>query len=48
MVSPKTLAIVKSTVPVLEKHGTDITTVFYKNMFAKCPAGRPGTDRGSA
>ena len=37
MVSPKTLAIVKSTVPVLEKHGTDITTVFYKNMFAEHP-----------
>ncbi len=37
MVSPKTLEIVKSTVPVLEKRGTDITTVFYKNMFAEHP-----------
>lgn len=37
MVSPKTLEIVKSTVPVLEKHGTDITTVFYKNIFAEHP-----------
>lgn len=37
MVSPKTLEIVKSTVPVLEEHGTEITTVFYKNMFAEHP-----------
>lgn len=37
MVSPKTLAIVKATVPVLEEHGTAITTVFYKNMFNEHP-----------
>lgn len=37
MVSPKTLEIVKSTVPVLEKRGTEITTVFYQNMFAEHP-----------
>ncbi|OXL18092.1 globin domain-containing protein [Psychrobacter sp. DAB_AL32B] len=33
MASPQTLEIVKATVPVLEEHGTAITTVFYKNMF---------------
>lgn len=37
MVSPKTLAIVKSTVPVLEEHGNAITRVFYQNMFAQHP-----------
>lgn len=33
----KTLEIVKATVPVLEEHGTAITTVFYKNMFNEHP-----------
>lgn len=37
MASPKTLDIVKATVPVLEEHGTAITTVFYKNMFEAHP-----------
>ncbi|WP_296236876.1 globin domain-containing protein [Psychrobacter sp. UBA5136] len=37
MASPKTLEIVKATVPVLEEHGTAITTVFYKNMFKEHP-----------
>ncbi|MGE6570914.1 globin domain-containing protein [Psychrobacter namhaensis] len=37
MASPKTLEIVKATVPVLEEHGTAITTVFYKNMFEAHP-----------
>lgn len=37
MASPKTLAIVKSTVPVLEEHGGAITSVFYQNMFAEHP-----------
>lgn len=37
MASPKTLEIVKATVPVLEEHGTAITTVFYKNMFDQHP-----------
>lgn len=37
MASPKTLEIVKATVPVLEEHGTTITTVFYKNMFDEHP-----------
>ncbi len=37
MASPKTLEIVKATVPVLEEHGKAITTVFYKNMFEAHP-----------
>ena len=37
MASPQTLEIVKATVPVLEEHGTAITTVFYKNMFYEHP-----------
>ncbi|MDN5732724.1 MAG: FAD-binding oxidoreductase [Psychrobacter sp.] len=37
MASPKTLEIVTATVPVLEEHGTAITTVFYKNMFDEHP-----------
>lgn len=37
MASPKTLEIVKATVPVLEEHGTTITTVFYQNMFKEHP-----------
>lgn len=37
MASPKTLEIVKATVPVLEERGTAITTVFYKNMFNQHP-----------
>jgi len=37
MASPKTLEIVKATVPVLEEHGTAITTVFSKNIFEEHP-----------
>ncbi|SNT70196.1 globin domain-containing protein [Psychrobacter sp. LV10R520-6] len=37
MASPQTIEIVKATVPVLEEHGTAITKVFYKNMFAAHP-----------
>ncbi|WP_296202273.1 globin domain-containing protein [Psychrobacter sp. UBA3962] len=37
MASPQTLAVVKQTVPVLETYGTQITTVFYQNMFAEHP-----------
>ncbi|WP_342506801.1 NO-inducible flavohemoprotein [Sporosarcina sp. FSL K6-2383] len=37
MLSQETIKIIKSTVPVLEQHGTTITTVFYKNMFEKHP-----------
>ncbi|CAH0347399.1 NO-inducible flavohemoprotein [Bacillus sp. CECT 9360] len=37
MLSPKTIDIIKSTVPALEVKGTEITTVFYKNMFENHP-----------
>lgn len=37
MLSPQTIEIIKSTVPVLEQHGKTITTVFYKNMFREHP-----------
>lgn len=35
--SQKTIDIIKSTVPVLEVHRVNITTVFYKNMFENHP-----------
>ena len=34
MLSKNTIELVKSTVPVLKEHGVEITTTFYKNMFA--------------
>ncbi|MDO5769201.1 MAG: globin domain-containing protein [Psychrobacter sp.] len=37
MATQQTIDIVKSTVPVLEQHGTHITKVFYQNMFAEHP-----------
>ena len=37
MLSVETKAIIKSTVPVLEEHGTAITTVFHKNLFEAHP-----------
>ncbi|MGP7816910.1 NO-inducible flavohemoprotein [Niallia sp. 01092] len=37
MLSQKTIEIIKSTVPVLEVHGAQITTIFYKNMFEAHP-----------
>lgn len=37
MLSQKTIDIIKSTVPVLEVKGTEITTVFYKTMFENHP-----------
>lgn len=37
MLSEQTIEIIKSTVPVLEKHGTAITTRFYQMMFANHP-----------
>lgn len=37
MLSQQTIDIVKSTVPVLEKHGKDITTHFYRIMFEAHP-----------
>lgn len=33
MLNEKTIEIIKSTVPVLELHGTEITTRFYKTLF---------------
>lgn len=37
MLTQQQIDIVKSTVPVLEQHGTDITKVFYTNMFNDHP-----------
>ncbi|WP_153127262.1 NO-inducible flavohemoprotein [Peribacillus tepidiphilus] len=37
MLNPKTIEIIKSTVPVLEKHGEAITTRFYQLMFGNHP-----------
>ena len=37
MATAQTIAIVKATVPVLEEHGTAITSVFYQNMFDHHP-----------
>lgn len=37
MLSNETISIIKSTVPVLEVHGTAITKKFYQNLFASHP-----------
>ncbi|TDL98856.1 flavohemoprotein [Macrococcus brunensis] len=37
MLSQETRDIVKATVPVLEQHGTEITSVFYAHMFEEHP-----------
>lgn len=37
MLSERTIQIIKSTVPVLEKYGTDITKRFYQLLFASHP-----------
>lgn len=37
MLSQKTMDIVKSTAPVLEVHGNEITKTFYKNLFEAHP-----------
>lgn len=37
MATAQTIEIVKATVPVLEEHGTAITSVFYQNMFVEHP-----------
>ena len=37
MATAQTIAIVKAIVPVLEEHGTAITSVFYQNMFDHHP-----------
>ena len=41
MLDKKTIDIIKSTVPVLKEHGLEITTTFYKNMFANNPEVQP-------
>ncbi|KAK5582296.1 hypothetical protein RB653_003879 [Dictyostelium firmibasis] len=37
MLSQKSIQIIKSTVPLLEKYGVEITRLFYKNMFEAQP-----------
>ncbi|QLB20227.1 flavohemoprotein [Vespertiliibacter pulmonis] len=37
MLDQQTKDIIKATIPVLEQHGSTITQVFYKNMFAAHP-----------
>ena len=37
MLSAKTIEIVKSTAPILEMRGKEITTAFYRNLFVKHP-----------
>lgn len=37
MLNQKTIDIVKSTVPALREHGMEITTTFYRTMFANNP-----------
>ncbi|EEM58333.1 MULTISPECIES: NO-inducible flavohemoprotein [Bacillus cereus group] len=37
MLSPEKIRIIKSTVPILEKHGNDITTRFYQLLFQSHP-----------
>jgi nitric oxide dioxygenase len=37
LLDQKTIEIIKSTVPVLEQHGKDITTRFYELLFSKHP-----------
>ena len=37
MLNQNTIDIIKSTVPVLKEHGVEITTTFYKRMFANNP-----------
>lgn len=37
LLDPRTIEIIKSTAPVLEQHGTAITSHFYKKMFGEHP-----------
>ena len=37
MLNQRTIDIVKSTVPALREHGMEITTTFYRTMFANNP-----------
>lgn len=41
MLNQNTIEIVKSTVPALQQHGVEITTTFYKTLFAKYPEVMP-------
>ena len=41
MLDQKTMDIIKSTVPALQSHGVEITTQFYKMMFANNPEVKP-------
>jgi nitric oxide dioxygenase len=41
MLTPKTIEIVKATVPALEKHGEMLTRHFYKRMFERNPEVAP-------
>lgn len=41
MLSPQTIAIVKSTAPVLEEHGETLTRHFYRRMFRENPEVAP-------
>lgn len=38
MLATHTKELIKATVPALEAHGTEITRVFYRNMFAAHPS----------
>ncbi|MCE4958079.1 globin domain-containing protein [Macrococcoides caseolyticum] len=37
MLTEETKSIIKATIPVLEEHGTEITSAFYKHMFEEHP-----------
>ena len=41
MLSDQTIAIVKSTAPILEQHGETLTRHFYKRMFSQNPEVAP-------
>src|SRR5690606_13421513 len=41
MLSPQTIAIVKSTAPILAEHGETLTRHFYKRMFSHNPEVAP-------
>ena len=37
MLSTQTISVVKSTVPLLQEHGLEITSTFYKQLFEENP-----------
>ena len=47
MLSEHTIAIVKSTAPILEEHGETLTRHFYKRMFEKNPEVAPFFNRAN-